>query len=65
MTKTMGEMGYVIENLDKQRIKIPVLVGGAVVTGKFAESIGAAGYAKDAVDAVSICEEIIISKTER
>ena len=32
----------------------PPTVGGAAVTRKFAEEIGAAGYAKDAMEAVQV-----------
>jgi len=60
MTTTMGEMEVVIKNLDNNNIKIPVIIGGAVITKKFANNIGAAGYAKDAVDAVALCENLII-----
>jgi len=60
MTTTMGAMVEVIEGLDKEGLKIPVIVGGAVVTGKFAKSIGAAGYAKDAIDAATLCDDLLL-----
>jgi 5-methyltetrahydrofolate--homocysteine methyltransferase len=59
MTTTMGEMSVIIENMDKESIKIPVIVGGAVVTGRYANSIGASGYAKDAIDAIALCDQLI------
>ena len=64
MTTTMGEMGNVNESLDKQRIKIPVIVGGAVVTGKFAGSIGADGYGADGFQALAVVENLNSSTNE-
>ena len=51
MTTTMDEMNVVTSELKKAGLNIPVVVGGAVVTKDFADSIGAI-YAKDAVDGV-------------
>ena len=51
MTTTVREMENVIKELRLNNIKIPVLVGGAVVTDDYARSIKA-GYGKDALDAV-------------
>ena len=49
MTTTMEEMDLVVRELKKNGLKIPVVVGGAVVTSDFADKIGAI-YAKDAID---------------
>lgn len=57
MTTTMDEMGTVVSELKKQGINIPVMVGGAVVTNEFAQSIGAKFYAKDAMQAVELLKE--------
>ncbi|MEI6092335.1 MAG: homocysteine S-methyltransferase family protein [bacterium] len=55
MTTTMEEMGIVISELKKAGLhNIPVMVGGAVVTQDFANSIGAKFYAKDAMHAVEL-----------
>jgi 5-methyltetrahydrofolate--homocysteine methyltransferase len=52
MTTTMVKMKEVIDLLEKHGMKIKVAVGGAAVTEEFAQRIGAAIYAKDAVTAV-------------
>jgi methylmalonyl-CoA mutase cobalamin-binding domain/chain len=44
------------------RGKYKVLVGGGAVTAKWAEEIGADGYAPDAVQAVKIAENLTITK---
>jgi len=55
LTTTMLKMGEVIDCLKKKglRNKVKIIVGGAVVTEQFAESIGADGFAPDAVSAVA------------
>lgn len=53
MTTTMAEMEQVLEALRAAGIKTFTMVGGAVVTQEYAESIGADLYAKDAMDAVA------------
>ncbi len=58
MTTTMHSMKEVKQLIDSKKLKIPVLVGGAAVTEKFASQIGAF-YAKDAVKAVKAAEDII------
>ena len=58
MTTTVREMENVIKELRLKGIKIPVLVGGAVVTDDYAKSIRA-GYGKDALDAVKKANEIV------
>ena len=45
-------MDKIIKLLKEKNLKIPVIVGGAVVTQSFADKIGAALYAKDAIQAV-------------
>ncbi|MCX6112973.1 MAG: homocysteine S-methyltransferase family protein [Proteobacteria bacterium] len=58
MTTTMEEMGIVIKELKKAGLhNIPVMVGGAVVTQDFANSIGAKFYAKDAMQAVELLNQ--------
>ncbi len=41
------------------RAKVKITVGGAVVTAAYAESIGADGYARDAVSAVTRVRELL------
>lgn len=52
MTTTVMEMERVIKLLKSNGVKTFTIVGGAVVTQEFADSIGADCYAKDAMDAV-------------
>ena len=58
LTTTMVEMGIVKEELEKAKLNIPLLVGGAVVTKGYADRIGAA-YSMDAVGAVELAKKII------
>ena len=51
MTTTMEVMREMVAEI-KDSIDVKVVVGGAVVTRKFAEEIGADGYGKDAAEAV-------------
>jgi 5-methyltetrahydrofolate--homocysteine methyltransferase len=63
MTTTMGRMGEVVEELQRDDCTIPVLVGGAVVNEAFARRIGAF-YGHDALDAVRQVEGIIASSND-
>ncbi len=58
MTTTVMEMEGVIKKLRKERIKTPVIIGGAVVTDDYAKQIKAA-YSKDALGAVKKINEMI------
>ena len=53
MTTTMPKMKEVIDLFSREGFDCPVLVGGAATTREFAEQIGAAGYGRDAQEAVS------------
>jgi 5-methyltetrahydrofolate--homocysteine methyltransferase len=57
MTTTMTQMKEVIGLARKQGEQCPFVVGGAVVTKAYAESIGAE-YARDGVEAVSVIQKI-------
>jgi 5-methyltetrahydrofolate--homocysteine methyltransferase len=59
MTTTVGQMPVVIESLRGAGCRSVVMVGGAVVTKRFADSIGADGYAKDAAGAVGVLKELL------
>ena len=61
MTTTMVNMKDVVRAIEEKNLKIPVIVGGAVVNEHFAESIGAA-YATDAADAVNQVFNIVKGK---
>ena len=54
LTTTMGHMKEVIEKLKERglREKVKVLIGGAPISSKFAEQIGADFYCEDAFDAI-------------
>lgn len=57
MTTTMGEMKTVIELFRSKALRIPILIGGAVVTKSYADEIGAL-YGKDAIEAVEIISNL-------
>jgi 5-methyltetrahydrofolate--homocysteine methyltransferase len=59
MTTTMSEMENVIGKLRGQGIKTFTMVGGAVVTQEYADSIGADLYARDAMEAVARIKKIL------
>ncbi|MEE9612493.1 MAG: cobalamin-dependent protein [Desulfatiglandales bacterium] len=61
LTTTMIEMKNTIDALQKagMRDAVKVIVGGAPVTQKFAEDIGADGFAYDAPGAAQKCEELL------
>lgn len=61
LTSTMIEMEAVIKSLKMVKLKkIPkVLIGGAPVTQKFADDIGADGYAADGVEATMKAKELL------
>jgi 5-methyltetrahydrofolate--homocysteine methyltransferase len=62
MTTTMTEMPKVLA-LARQRLpRVKVIVGGAVVTSKYAQEIGADGYAPDSVGAVALVDRLMIEK---
>jgi 5-methyltetrahydrofolate--homocysteine methyltransferase len=58
MTTTMGEMHRLTEELSRRGLPFKVLVGGAVVTNDYAESIGAS-YARDAQEALKKISRIL------
>jgi 5-methyltetrahydrofolate--homocysteine methyltransferase len=58
LTTTMPNMEQVATMIKHQQLPCKLMVGGAVVTKEYAESIGAY-YGKDAIDAVSIAKNII------
>ena len=60
LTTTMVGMRDVVETLKKRglRDKIKVMIGGAPVTQRFAEDIGADGYAMEAASATEIARKL-------
>jgi 5-methyltetrahydrofolate--homocysteine methyltransferase len=61
LTTTMPEMKGVLEMLAERgmRQQVRVLVGGAPVNRKFADGIGADGYAPDAGEAVAVARDLV------
>jgi len=61
LTTTMLYMRTVIEAIDKAGLRgqVRILVGGAPLTQKFADSIGADGWAPNAAGAVSKMREVL------
>lgn len=59
MTTTMSEMENVVSKLKAAGVKTFTMVGGAVVTQEYAESIGADLYAKDAMEAVARIKKLL------
>lgn len=66
LTTTMRNQKAVIDALEQAglRSQIKVMVGGAPVTRRWAEEIGADGYAKDAMSAVALAQELMQQRTE-
>ena len=58
MTTTVGAMAETIRRLREAGLSCRTVVGGAVVTQEYADSIGADFYAKDAMRTVRIAESL-------
>jgi 5-methyltetrahydrofolate--homocysteine methyltransferase len=59
MTTTMIRMEDTVCLVRKKQLPCRVMVGGAVLTQSYAESIGADGYAADAVEAVRLARKLL------
>ena len=61
LTTTMGQQRKLIEALKEAglRERVKVMVGGAPVTAKYAEDIGADGYAEDAISALNLAYRLM------
>lgn len=61
MTTTMGGMGTVIELLKEAGLRenVKVIIGGGPISQKFADVIGADGYAPNAVAAVKLIKDLL------
>jgi corrinoid protein of di/trimethylamine methyltransferase len=64
LTTTMPEMKKVIDTLQDKGVRnhVQVIVGGAPITMKYAQSIGADGFASDAVEALTLAKTLMIKK---
>jgi corrinoid protein of di/trimethylamine methyltransferase len=67
LTTTMRNQKSVVEALEKEglRSQVKVMVGGAPVTRRWADEIGADGYAKDAMSAVRLAQELMQQSCDR
>lgn len=63
MTTTLGEMELIVEELNQKKMhpQCKVIIGGAVVTEEYARSIGADGYARDAMHTVELLRKLEIT----
>jgi len=61
MTTTIGRMKVVIDKLNESSMKIKplVIIGGAPVSGQFADRIGADGYSANAPEAVKLANKLM------
>ena len=59
LTTSMPFMMKTIEAFKREERDYPIIVGGAPVTRDYANTIGATGYADNAVDAVVLCKELV------
>ncbi len=62
MTTTMVEMRRVVEQVREQGLSVKVIIGGAVITGSYAQEIGADGYSEDAQSAVGLVKRLLGNK---
>lgn len=61
LTIVIEEMQHVIEELENAglRDKVKVIVGGRPLTNELAKEIGADGYGKDAIEAISLVKRLL------
>ena len=59
LTTTMPFMKLIIEEIKRQELDIPVIIGGAPVSQDFADTVGANGYGDNAPIAVDICKNLV------
>ena len=59
MTTTVPSMEETIRRLRKEASWVKVMVGGAVLTKEYADTIGADAYCRDAMASVHYAETVI------
>ena len=59
LTTTMPQMENVIKAVKESGLSVKVMIGGAPVTQKYADEIGADGYAPDAASAVDLAQQLV------
>jgi 5-methyltetrahydrofolate--homocysteine methyltransferase len=62
LTTTMPFMKLIIEEIKRQKLTIPVIVGGAPVSPDFADEVGADGYGDNAPEGVELCKGFVAKK---
>ena len=63
MTTTMMQMKIVRDAVRDRGLPYRIMIGGAVTTRRFADEIGADGYAKDVGDVVHVAERLLQEHT--
>jgi 5-methyltetrahydrofolate--homocysteine methyltransferase len=58
MTTTLPALEAALRQIRAAAPKVPVMVGGAVLTAEYAAAIGADGYAPDAPQAVRLARRL-------
>jgi 5-methyltetrahydrofolate--homocysteine methyltransferase len=58
MTTTMPEMERAVNLRNASGLKTPIMIGGAAVTKKYAEEIGADAYGKDAMETAKYVQKL-------
>ena len=64
LTTTMIYMPKVVEAVREAGVDVKIAIGGAPVTQKFADEIGADGYAADAASAVTLFKQLCAAREE-
>jgi 5-methyltetrahydrofolate--homocysteine methyltransferase len=59
LTTTMPAMEAIIQAMQDRGLRTKIIVGGAPVTGAYAEKIGADGYSEDAPGAVELARRLV------
>lgn len=59
LTTTMPGIADTVKAIKKEGLQVTTLIGGAPVTQEYATSIGADGYAPDAISAVAKAKELL------
>ena len=62
LTTTMGQQRSLVEAVRAAGLRARVLVGGAPVNASWASTIGADGYAENAVAAVAVAEALVVRR---
>ncbi len=59
LTTTMPAMSEIINKIKEENLGYKTMVGGAPVTQKFADQIGATGYSEDAAEAIELARKLV------